>query len=111
MTPDNAGDWALVCRTNDHYSAGMQAKYKVNTCNRNPELKTPGKTRRYYIAAFEMEWDYAPSGLDALDGKKLDQSELVTFSNKSFDFSNKARICTLAWQNLHVHDKTRFFHG
>lgn len=75
MTPDNAGDWALVCRTNDHYSAGMQAKYKVNTCNRNPELKTPGKTRRYYIAAFEMEWDYAPSGLDALDGKKLDQSE------------------------------------
>ena len=75
MTPDNAGDWALVCRTNDHYSAGMQAKYKVNTCNRNPELKTSGKTRDYYIAAIEMEWDYAPTGLDALDGKKLDQSE------------------------------------
>ena len=101
MIPDNAGDWALVCRTNDHYSAGMQAKYKVlNTCGRAPEEKTSGKTRRYYIAAVKMEWDYAPTGMDALDGKKLDQSELVTFSEPC-DLYNKARICVVVRQKLH----------
>ena len=79
MTPDNAGEWALVCRTNDHYSAGMQAKYRVRSenCGTRPDVTTSGKIRRYYIAAVEMEWDYAPTGMNVLAGEKLEDNELV----------------------------------
>lgn len=76
MTPDNAGEWALVCRTNDHYSAGMQAKYIVrDDCGKAPTKKPSGKVRHYYIAAVEVEWDYAPSGQDVLGGMPLEESE------------------------------------
>lgn len=77
MTPDNAGEWALVCRTNDHYSAGMQAKYRVRSenCGTRPDVTTSGKIRRYYIAAVEMEWDYAPTGMNVLAGEKLEDNE------------------------------------
>lgn len=77
MTPDNPGEWAIVCRTNDHYSAGMQAKYKVKPCGKVPTTKPPGTVRRYYVAAVEEEWDYAPTGRDVLEGKPLQDSELV----------------------------------
>lgn len=30
-----------------------------------------GKTREYYIAAVERDWDYAPSGLNKAKGLKL----------------------------------------
>ena len=77
MTPDNAGEWALVCRTNDHYSAGMQAKYTVGNCGKAPTKKPSGKVRHYYIAAVEVEWDYAPSGQEVLEGIPLEESESV----------------------------------
>ena len=77
MTPDNPGEWAIVCRTNDHYSAGMQAKYKVNTCGKVQDKMPPGTVRPYYVAAIEEEWDYAPTGKDVLEGKPLEDSELV----------------------------------
>ncbi|XP_022788227.1 hephaestin-like protein [Stylophora pistillata] len=75
MTPDNPGEWAIVCRTNDHYSAGMQAKYKVNTCGKVQDKMPPGTVRQYYVAAIEEEWDYAPTGKDVLEGKPLEDSE------------------------------------
>ena len=76
MTPDNAGEWALVCRTNDHYSAGMQAKYTVKgDCGTAPPATPSGIVRRYYIAAVKVEWDYAPTGQDVLEGVPLDKSE------------------------------------
>ena len=76
MTPDNAGEWALVCRPNDHFSAGMQAKYIVqNNCGKASSIKPSGIVRRYYIAAVEVEWDYAPTGQDVLEGIALDKSE------------------------------------
>ena len=77
MTPDNLGEWAIVCRTNDHYSAGMLAKYTVRACGKVQTTKPPGKVRRYYIAAVELEWDYAPSGKDLIDGVPLSDSESV----------------------------------
>ena len=78
MTPDNAGEWALVCRTNDHYSAGMLAKYTVQKhCGTAPTMKPSGTVRRYYIAAVEVEWDYAPTEQDVLGGMPLDKSESV----------------------------------
>ena len=77
MTPDNLGEWAIVCRTNDHYSAGMLAKYNVDACGKSPTTMPPGNVRRYYIAAVELEWDYAPSGRDLMDDIPLSDSESV----------------------------------
>ena len=31
------------------------------------------KTRKYYIAAVEKEWDYAPSGYNKVKGIKLEE--------------------------------------
>ena len=31
-----------------------------------------GKVRTYYIAADELDWDYAPSGIDQMTGKPFE---------------------------------------
>jgi hephaestin len=36
-----------------------------------------GKTRTYYIAVDEVEWDYAPSGIDQLTGKPFDHMSMM----------------------------------
>jgi FtsP/CotA-like multicopper oxidase with cupredoxin domain len=36
-----------------------------------------GKTRTYYIAADEVEWDYTPSGLDQMTGKPFDHMSMM----------------------------------
>lgn len=75
MKPDNVGEWALICKTTDHFSAGMQAKFKVNQCKSKDSDSSTGKTRRYFIAAVEREWDYAPTGKDVFAGVDLKDSE------------------------------------
>ena len=75
MRPDNPGEWALVCRTNDHHDAGMVAKFRVNTCNKAIPRSSSQKTRKFYIAAVEEEWDYAPDGKNNINGKDLDKDE------------------------------------
>jgi FtsP/CotA-like multicopper oxidase with cupredoxin domain len=34
--------------------------------------QSPGKTRTYYVAADEVEWDYAPDGVNKMMGMKFD---------------------------------------
>lgn len=36
-----------------------------------------GKTRTYYIAVDEIEWDYAPTGIDQLTGKPFDHMSMM----------------------------------
>ena len=36
-----------------------------------------GKVRQYFIAADEIEWDYAPTGLDQLTGKPFDHISMM----------------------------------
>ena len=36
---------------------------------------TPGKVRTYYVAADEVNWDYAPSGRDEAMGHPFDEVE------------------------------------
>ena len=75
MKPDNPGEWARVCRTNDHYDAGMVAKFRVHKCSPDGgELVSP-KKRTYYIAAIEVDWDYAPTGMNMIKGIKLEDDE------------------------------------
>lgn len=44
-----------------------------------PDAK--GKTRTYYIAADEVEWDYAPSGLNQITGEDFDDEANVFVQN------------------------------
>ena len=78
MRPDNAGSWALDCTAFDLYSAGMQARYDVTRdCPKQPgeTVDMKGKVRRFYIAAVERVWDYAPSGRNLLNGKRLEEDK------------------------------------
>ncbi|XP_074612928.1 hephaestin-like protein isoform X1 [Acropora palmata] len=76
MTPDNPGEWKLVCRVNSNLRGGMVAKYIVQedcgTAYTVNQMK--GRKRQYFIAAVEETWDYAPSGQDLIEGKELEYS-------------------------------------
>nr|XP_015196687.1 PREDICTED: hephaestin-like protein 1 [Lepisosteus oculatus] len=75
MIPRNVGKWMLSCQVNDHIQAGMQAFYEVSSCGQGSSKSPPsGKTRKYYIAAEEQLWNYAPSGYNVFDGVALNAS-------------------------------------
>ncbi|NWT35268.1 HPHL1 protein, partial [Cardinalis cardinalis] len=60
MQPDRVGTFKVVCRTFDHFVGGMKHLYEVSSC-RSPSgaPQQRGAMRVYYIAAEEVEWDYA----------------------------------------------------
>ncbi|NXP13484.1 HPHL1 protein, partial [Thinocorus orbignyianus] len=60
MQPDRVGTFKVVCRTFDHFVGGMKHLYKVSRCrNTTRAQQQRGAMRIYYIAAEEVEWDYA----------------------------------------------------
>ncbi|KAK1790626.1 hypothetical protein P4O66_014495 [Electrophorus voltai] len=65
MVPDNDGVFELSCRTTDHYRAGMRQQYTVKRCSQslNPISKATNSQPNvyYYLAAEEVEWNYAPN--------------------------------------------------
>ncbi|XP_028410186.1 hephaestin-like protein [Dendronephthya gigantea] len=83
MQPDNPGEWALVCRTNDHFDAGMVAKFRVNGCNSEVPDIAVTNTKTYYIAAVEEVWDYAPTAMNNIQGTELDKDEEAKVFAKS----------------------------
>ncbi|NWH78139.1 HPHL1 protein, partial [Piaya cayana] len=60
MQPDRVGTFKVVCRTFDHFVGGMKHLYEVSSCRKTPRGKQQhGTMRIYYVAAEEVEWDYA----------------------------------------------------
>ncbi|NXK92121.1 HPHL1 protein, partial [Formicarius rufipectus] len=60
MQPDRVGTFKVVCRTFDHFVGGMKHLYKVSTCRNNTRAQQQYRAMRvYYVAAEEVEWDYA----------------------------------------------------
>ncbi|NWS44306.1 HPHL1 protein, partial [Probosciger aterrimus] len=60
MQPDRVGTFKVVCRTFDHFVGGMKHLYEVSSCrNTTRARQQSGTMRLYYIAAEEVEWDYA----------------------------------------------------
>ncbi|NWU50922.1 HPHL1 protein, partial [Dromas ardeola] len=60
MQPDRVGTFKVVCRTFDHFVGGMKHLYEVSSCrNTTQGQQQRGAMRLYYIAAEEVEWDYA----------------------------------------------------
>ncbi|NWV95218.1 HPHL1 protein, partial [Machaerirhynchus nigripectus] len=60
MQPDRVGTFKVVCRTFDHFVGGMKHLYEVSSCHNTTQAQQQsGALRLYYIAAEEIEWDYA----------------------------------------------------
>uniref|UniRef100_A0A8C5M8P0 ferroxidase n=1 Tax=Leptobrachium leishanense TaxID=445787 RepID=A0A8C5M8P0_9ANUR len=61
MIPDNIGTFRLGCMTVDHLVTGMKQRYRVHSCGKQRPAAPKVITKTYYIAAEELEWDYAPN--------------------------------------------------
>ncbi|XP_073936840.1 ferroxidase HEPHL1 isoform X3 [Castor canadensis] len=56
------GIFKVFCSTLHHFARGMSQIYEVNSCgNKDPSEPPYGMLRTFYIAAEEVEWDYAPN--------------------------------------------------
>uniref|UniRef100_A0A8C8AJW2 ferroxidase n=1 Tax=Otus sunia TaxID=257818 RepID=A0A8C8AJW2_9STRI len=54
------GTFKVVCRTFDHFVGGMKHLYEVSSCRNTTQTQQQhGAMRLFYIAAEEVEWDYA----------------------------------------------------
>uniref|UniRef100_A0A8C4Q0D7 ferroxidase n=1 Tax=Eptatretus burgeri TaxID=7764 RepID=A0A8C4Q0D7_EPTBU len=63
MEAKAVGDFGIVCRTMTHFTEGMKHRYHVALCGGRLDPPPPHNipTRRVYLAAVEIDWDYAPS--------------------------------------------------
>ncbi|KAB1284100.1 Ceruloplasmin [Camelus dromedarius] len=77
MVAQNPGEWMLSCQNLNHLKAGLQAFFSVQDCKRpSSEDDIRGKhVRHYYIAAEEIIWNYAPSGIDNFTKESLTAPE------------------------------------
>lgn len=56
------GIFKVFCSTLHHFVRGMGQIYEVSSCgNRDPSEPPYGMLRTFFIAAEEVEWDYAPN--------------------------------------------------
>lgn len=54
----------------------MQGFFEVSACGSAASpTEAPGTERRFYIAAEEMEWNYAPSGMNYMNNASLTEPE------------------------------------
>lgn len=54
-------------------SDGMKVLLTVNRCSNVTQTESlSGNVRRFYLAAETVEWNYAPSGINKLNGSRLD---------------------------------------
>ncbi|XP_068135334.1 ceruloplasmin-like [Hyperolius riggenbachi] len=73
MVTTTPGTWLLACQVNDHFEAGMQALYEVRNCSGAKPCPQTFNVRQYYIAAVETMWNYAPTSINQITGKRLDE--------------------------------------
>ena len=76
------GKWGLANLASNHFKAGSRALFEVVSSS-DKEFKPwapasasqtdESKTARYYIAADEVEWDYAPIGRDKCSDQEFDE--------------------------------------
>ncbi|KAL3865206.1 hypothetical protein ACJMK2_006822 [Sinanodonta woodiana] len=80
MYPDNPGTWAVFCHTFHHLMAGMSAQYTVKKCpmasKQVAQFSQSGIVRKYYIAAEEIDWNYAPTMQDLIENESLEDPKL-----------------------------------
>ncbi|XP_046540857.1 ceruloplasmin-like [Equus quagga] len=67
MVAKGPGEWMLDCQVHE----AMQAFFSVRNCQKPSTDLTGTRVVRYYIAAEEISWNYAPSGIDFFTKKNL----------------------------------------
>ena len=69
----NPGTWLLNCMNSQFFDNGMSALFNVTECGKVVDLPSVdgGETRKYYIAADEVIWNYGPTGENNVDGASL----------------------------------------
>uniref|UniRef100_A0AC11ETK9 Uncharacterized protein n=1 Tax=Ovis aries TaxID=9940 RepID=A0AC11ETK9_SHEEP len=70
MVAKGVGEWLLDCRVHD----SMQAFFSVRDCQKSSADVTGTQVVHYYIAAKEIFWDYAPSGINFFSGNSLTEA-------------------------------------
>lgn len=59
----------------NYLDEGASALYNVRRCGQSPIpppiAQMTGRVRRYYIAAVEIDWDYAPMKLNIVTGENM----------------------------------------
>src|SRR5947207_15472904 len=53
----------------------------ISTLALTPFAKAEGKTRTYYIAVDEIDWDYTPMGMDKMMGMPFDKNSKMYFES------------------------------
>ena len=83
MKPDNPGEWAVVCRTNDHFEAGMVAKFRVNKCNSKPTTKIPPTKKKLFTLQL-LRWNgiMVLVGKIKLNGVNFDTDKYVVYRGR-----------------------------
>ncbi|XP_077015484.1 ceruloplasmin-like [Tamandua tetradactyla] len=82
MEAKGPGEWMLSCQIYE----SMKAFFNVTNCQKPSTDATGAQVVNYYIAAEEILWDYAPSGIDFFTGKNL--TAPGSESQKYFEQSN-----------------------
>lgn len=57
-----------------YFSETMKAFFNVRDCQKSSADVTGTQVVHYYIAAREIFWDYAPSGIDFFSGNSLTEA-------------------------------------
>ncbi|GIY90425.1 hephaestin-like protein [Caerostris darwini] len=87
MVARRQGVWPIRCEVGSHGHSGMEAFFRVKQCNNSRPIERDtlkGKLREVFIAAEEVEWDYAPFGFNFLSGLNLtEDSSSAPFFEKA----------------------------
>ncbi|NWZ78210.1 HPHL1 protein, partial [Poecile atricapillus] len=95
MQPDRVGTFKVVCRTFDHFVGGMKHLYEVSSCRSTSRAQQQrGAMRLYYIAAEEVEWDYASNKSSAPKIYNISSYEERYPTQKTFLEFRKAALIT-----------------
>ncbi|XP_067131458.1 hephaestin-like protein [Centruroides vittatus] len=82
------GQWKILSETGSEFLAGMKAQFIIRKCSSsivNDSFVVPDHSRKYFIAAEEIQWNYAPSNLNKFNNKELtsDEHAAVFFEQQS----------------------------
>ncbi|XP_067657530.1 hephaestin-like [Haliotis asinina] len=89
MQARSVGRWLMYDQVTAHLYAGTSAFINIGTCNKllfKPKQKASGRIRKYFIAAEEVLWNYAPSGKDLYDGGSLLKGFAQTYFKRNRKF-------------------------
>lgn len=89
----------MVCRTFDHFVGGMKHLYEVSSCRNATRAQQRHNTMRiFYIAAEEVEWDYASN--------KSSEPKIYNISSNEERYAKQKKGCWV-WGPLMVKEECR----